>query len=253
MFGGEAPLARSFFRVPDARTLHPLVDAAPEPRFRDARLRPWRRACRWILFPTSYGRYWQNKEFGLIDAIGGSSTRAGHGVLPGRHRPRELVQQGHPPRRPREDAHGLRKRDRPRRVRLRPAGVRAAPRRRGRSELRRLPRGEHRVPASRLGQPSVQPERRVRHEGVHGRLLRREFLFQQSARLPRQLPDPWKYNHMGVFLGTGEWDICQPREPSALGILHSKGINHWLDDRRWCAHDWNWWREMLPTYLSHVT
>ena len=29
-----------------------------------------------------------------------------------------------------------------------------------------------------------------------------------------------------------------------------KGIRHLLDERRWCAHDWNWWREMLPYYLS---
>ena len=23
-----------------------------------------------------------------------------------------------------------------------------------------------------------------------------------------------------------------------------------LDDRRWCGHDWNYWRDMLPQYLS---
>jgi enterochelin esterase-like enzyme len=33
-------------------------------------------------------------------------------------------------------------------------------------------------------------------------------------------------------------------------ILHEKGIQHFLDDRRWCGHDWNYWQEMLPPYLS---
>jgi hypothetical protein len=33
-------------------------------------------------------------------------------------------------------------------------------------------------------------------------------------------------------------------------ILNAKGIQHWLDDRKWCGHDWNYWREMLPYYLS---
>ena len=30
----------------------------------------------------------------------------------------------------------------------------------------------------------------------------------------------------------------------------SKGIKHWLDDRRWRGHDWNYWQDMLPVYLS---
>ncbi len=67
-----------------------------------------------------------------------------------------------------------------------------------------------------------------------------------------QCADPWKYNHMGIVLGTGEWDICRDENYQLSAILHSKGIRHFLDDRRWCAHDWNWWREMLPYYLSLV-
>ena len=35
-------------------------------------------------------------------------------------------------------------------------------------------------------------------------------------------------------------------------ILNSKGIKHLLDDRRWCGHDWNYWRDMLPYYLSLI-
>jgi esterase/lipase superfamily enzyme len=33
-------------------------------------------------------------------------------------------------------------------------------------------------------------------------------------------------------------------------ILNSKGVKHWLDDGKWRGHDWNYWRDMLPHYLS---
>jgi esterase/lipase superfamily enzyme len=36
------------------------------------------------------------------------------------------------------------------------------------------------------------------------------------------------------------------------GTLNSKGINHWLDDGKWRGHDWNYWRDMLPYYLSRL-
>jgi esterase/lipase superfamily enzyme len=35
-------------------------------------------------------------------------------------------------------------------------------------------------------------------------------------------------------------------------ILNSKGIKHWLDDGKWRGHDWNYWRDMLPYYLSKL-
>lgn len=62
--------------------------------------------------------------------------------------------------------------------------------------------------------------------------------------------DPWKYGHMSIVLGTGEWDSCRGENLRLSGILNGKGVRHFLDDRRWCGHDWNWWREMLPYYLS---
>ena len=34
------------------------------------------------------------------------------------------------------------------------------------------------------------------------------------------------------------------------GILNFKGIKHWLDDGKWRGHDWNYWPDMLPYYLS---
>ena len=62
--------------------------------------------------------------------------------------------------------------------------------------------------------------------------------------------DPWRYGHMGIILGTGEWDSCRDENHRLSGILDATGIKHFLDDRRWCGHDWNYWCEMLPYYLS---
>ena len=64
------------------------------------------------------------------------------------------------------------------------------------------------------------------------------------------LTDPWKFNHMGIILGTGEWDNTRHESLRLSAILDSKGIKHFLDDRRWCGHDWSYWRDMLPLYLG---
>jgi esterase/lipase superfamily enzyme len=66
------------------------------------------------------------------------------------------------------------------------------------------------------------------------------------------IDDPWKFNHMGIILGTGEWDNTRHESMRLSHILNSKGIQHLLDDRRWCGHDWNYWRDMLPYYLSLI-
>src|SRR6516162_3280704 len=50
--------------------------------------------------------------------------------------------------------------------------------------------------------------------------------------------DPWKFNHMGIVLGTGEWDSCRDENFRLSGILTAKGVKHFLDDRRWSGHDW---------------
>ena len=64
--------------------------------------------------------------------------------------------------------------------------------------------------------------------------------------------DPWKYNHMAIILGTGEWDNTRHESYRLSEILNSKGIKHWLDDGKWRGHDWNYWRDMLPYYLSKL-
>jgi esterase/lipase superfamily enzyme len=66
------------------------------------------------------------------------------------------------------------------------------------------------------------------------------------------ITDPWKFNHMNIILGTGEWDNTRHESLRMSAILNSKGIRHWFDDRKWCGHDWNYWRDMLPYYLSKL-
>lgn len=55
---------------------------------------------------------------------------------------------------------------------------------------------------------------------------------------------------MKIVLGTSEWDICLEPNKRMSGILQAKGIDHWLDIRGWQKHDWPLWREMFPHYLS---
>jgi esterase/lipase superfamily enzyme len=66
------------------------------------------------------------------------------------------------------------------------------------------------------------------------------------------ISDPWKFNHMSIILSTGEWDNTRHESYRMSEILNGKGIRHWLDDRKWSGHDWNYWRESLPYYLSQL-
>lgn len=69
------------------------------------------------------------------------------------------------------------------------------------------------------------------------------------------LNDPWfldRIKKMGIILGTGEWDICLEENKKMSGLLQSKGIPHWLDVRQSTGHDWPWWKEMFPYYLSRI-
>jgi esterase/lipase superfamily enzyme len=69
------------------------------------------------------------------------------------------------------------------------------------------------------------------------------------------LNDEWyltRIRKMGIVLGTGEWDICLEENKRMSGILGAKGISHWLDIRQGTGHDWPWWKEMFPHYLSQI-
>jgi len=61
-----------------------------------------------------------------------------------------------------------------------------------------------------------------------------------------------KLKTMGIILGTGGLDICLQDNLDFSGILDKKGIMHWLDVRAGAPHDWPVWLEMLPMYLSLV-
>ncbi len=62
-------------------------------------------------------------------------------------------------------------------------------------------------------------------------------------------PDLW---NMGIILGTSEWDICREANFEMSGLLHNKGIKHWLDEVGGSPHDWPLWRYMLPKYLGEI-
>lgn len=62
-------------------------------------------------------------------------------------------------------------------------------------------------------------------------------------------PDLWK---MGIILGCAGRDVCLGQNQQFSGILDNKQIRHWLDIRQDTVHDWPVWKEMLPHYLSLI-
>lgn len=56
-----------------------------------------------------------------------------------------------------------------------------------------------------------------------------------------------------VIMGTGDRDMCKGANFEMADILGKKGIEHWLDVRENAEHDWPVWREMFPHYLSALT
>ena len=57
--------------------------------------------------------------------------------------------------------------------------------------------------------------------------------------------------NMGIALGCAQYDGCKEDNYNLSRILNQKGINHWLDVRPG-SHDWPVWRDMFPHYLSMV-
>lgn len=77
--------------------------------------------------------------------------------------------------------------------------------------------------------------------------------FQNPVDYLPNLSDPWYLDHlrrMGIILGTGDRDNCRDRNLHLSRLLHAKGIPHFLDDRPDCGHDWPDWARMFPHYLS---
>lgn len=68
--------------------------------------------------------------------------------------------------------------------------------------------------------------------------------------LPNNInPELWK---LKIVLGTADNDICKADNEKLSEILHQKGINHWLDIRPNATHDWPIWRDMLPEYIYQL-
>jgi esterase/lipase superfamily enzyme len=64
--------------------------------------------------------------------------------------------------------------------------------------------------------------------------------------------ESWKYNHLNVILGTSDWDICRADTLNFSHILGNKNINHWYDEKKWATHDWPLWNAAFPEYLFKV-
>ena len=62
----------------------------------------------------------------------------------------------------------------------------------------------------------------------------------------------WKFNHINIVLGTSEWDICRKDNLEMSQLLNAKGINHWYDQKGWAAHDWPLWKQMFGDYISKL-
>ncbi|MES2417338.1 MAG: alpha/beta hydrolase-fold protein [Bacteroidota bacterium] len=68
--------------------------------------------------------------------------------------------------------------------------------------------------------------------------------------LPNDMnPELW---NMKIVLGTSDRDLCKADNERLSGILQQKGINHWLDIRQNADHDWPTWRQMFPEYIAQL-
>lgn len=64
--------------------------------------------------------------------------------------------------------------------------------------------------------------------------------------------ESWIFNHIKIVLGTSDWDICRNETLRLSQIMVKKGINHWYDEKKWATHDWPLWNMMFPEYLNSV-
>jgi esterase/lipase superfamily enzyme len=69
------------------------------------------------------------------------------------------------------------------------------------------------------------------------------------------LSDPTYINEierMKIIIGTGSLDMCREDSLRISQILSSKKLPHLLDDRPDAGHDWPWWKEMIHDYFVEV-
>lgn len=58
--------------------------------------------------------------------------------------------------------------------------------------------------------------------------------------------------NMSIVLGAGEIDACKEENFQMSEMLEQKGIKHWLDFQLGEKHDWPFWRNRFPVYLSFI-
>jgi esterase/lipase superfamily enzyme len=58
---------------------------------------------------------------------------------------------------------------------------------------------------------------------------------------------------IGIVLGVAEIDGCKDENFRMGNILTSKSIEHWLDFRLGTEHDWPTWRDRFPQYISMIS
>lgn len=66
-----------------------------------------------------------------------------------------------------------------------------------------------------------------------------------------QQEEGWKYHHMKIVLSTSDWDSCKPKNEHMARILASRGIACHYDEKRWISHDWPLWRMVFPELVGH--
>lgn len=71
----------------------------------------------------------------------------------------------------------------------------------------------------------------------------------------QNLSDPWYIDNlkwMEIILGAGEWDFCLEENKRISGLLWNKGVGNRFEEWRWAKHDWPIWRNRFPYYLSLI-
>jgi esterase/lipase superfamily enzyme len=69
------------------------------------------------------------------------------------------------------------------------------------------------------------------------------------------LTDNWyldQFKTMKIILGTGEFDQYSEQNKYISGILRSKDVSHWLDVRPNTGNNWEFWQEVFPKYLAQI-
>jgi len=70
------------------------------------------------------------------------------------------------------------------------------------------------------------------------------------------LEDSWyldRIRKMKIIIGTGDNDLYLEENKQLSSVFLNKQIDHWLDIKQGAGHDWNWWKEMFPDYLKRLT